>query len=143
MVFTDIRAFLKTQLKTLGYTKEHKDAFDISNIPSTAIAKVFSLEYGAVSQRNVQVDIDTLFPVTIRLWFKDYNDNLEARDKAMEKGENLIKLLFRPDLRTSIDCVSQYQLLGMLPIALAESNDNVVELQVTLGFFITLPTLGV
>jgi hypothetical protein len=128
MSLTAVRPYFKTQLGTLGY-KEHKDAFNVENVPSQALAKTYQLNIG--SPRQVMVDqqsINIQTPVTLTMYGKAAKDTTISTDAAFEMVEEVVTLLMRPTNRLT-QTFKNLLLLSVEVVPIDESNDNAIEVR--------------
>ena len=102
MIFDAVRPFFRTRLKALGF-KEHFDAFDLDNIPSTLLDESFFMSSAGVqgSESNHQVHSFS-YPMNIVVFKKGFGKPVEARDNAETIAETILSDLIKPSTRLGI-----------------------------------------
>lgn len=129
MSFTKVRPYFRTRMNSLGY-KEWKDGFASDNVPDTIYDKAYHLSTNSpvTSLSKTQQALDSLFPMTVRLFLKGYRDPASAIDKAFELGQAIVCDVIKPSNSNGTQ-IHTVNWLSMLPIQLADSNDNDVILE--------------
>jgi hypothetical protein len=85
-----VRPFFQEHVSALGFT-EWEEPFDAENLPSTIIDRAFNLRVlsvnaGPASNQSVQFNVTQ----QVLLYFKGYQDNRAAVEKAMTEAETVI-----------------------------------------------------
>ena len=99
MIFDAVRPFFRTRLKALGF-KEHFDAFDTDNVPSTLLDKSFFMSSGGVqgSESDHQVH-NFSYPMKVVVFKKGFGKPVQARDDAETIVDTILSDLISPAVR--------------------------------------------
>lgn len=129
MSLSAVRTYFRTRMKSLGY-KEWTDGFASDNIPNTIVDRCFHMvtetPINTITQNHTTLDL--LFPMTIHFFVKGFRDPASAIDKSLELGQGIVCDIIRPSNANGVT-IKSVQFLDMIPIQLAESNDNDVILE--------------
>lgn len=126
MSLVDVRAYFSTIANSLGYSK-HYDGFATDNIPSTRFEKSYHVQafnFDGSAQNQTVVDISAL--VTVKLYFKGYQDTDLAISKATAAGYSYIRAALASENRLTQPNVKNVLLENMAVEPYAVSNDNYV-----------------
>ena len=130
MSLADVRPFYRTRFKGLGF-KEHTDAFNVDNIPSTLLDKSFHIEsddirVGPASQRTHNID----YPVTIRIFRKGFKDPGALNDELDVSADTILEDLLSPSVKHT-QTIRDVVVTNIRRIPLDDSNDNAIILEIT------------
>lgn len=130
-MISEVRDYARVVLKSLGY-QEWKDAFNVDNIPSTLLDKVFHVEHGIASQRqNNQQNLELIAPFSVTMFRKGFRDPNAALDDAAVLTDTIIKEFLAPENRLTQQGTIKniaFESAEMTPIS--ASNDNAVLVKV-------------
>jgi len=137
----DVRPFLRTQFKALGF-KEHTDAFNTDNIGETVIDDRFhlgattGLSAGAVGNKQHELFYSltvTVFKKTKKR--KDTSEGVDAVDKVLD---DILTALLSIAIRVQGDsAIKDVQLNSAVQSPLDSSNDNIIRLEMDLTVILT------
>jgi hypothetical protein len=83
----EIRQYFIDAIKSIDNDfKEHKDGFNFENIPSSKLDKGFFIQIGNMSSTRADKISDDNLTVTVKLFFKGYNDPQSAIDSGYDKA---------------------------------------------------------
>jgi hypothetical protein len=128
-----VRDFLRARLDALGY-REHEDAFNFSNVPSTVLDRAYHLECGTMQVAPPDGRLHTFtFPITARFYFKGYRNPSEAVDAALAEGQTILSDLLDPEVRLQTEGLKNIRLTSVSPQPLQNTNDNAIILEINLN----------
>jgi hypothetical protein len=136
--FTLLRPFFRTELLALNF-KEWKDAFNVTNIPSTILNNSFHIEsvQGARRDEYNALDQPFNFDVTIRVFKKGYRTPADSIDECMTACEAITARILASDKRIGAGIKNIFlESINITPIA--ASNDNAAVLEITFTCFIII-----
>jgi len=133
MSFTGLKPYFKTRLDSInsGALKEWADAFNVDNIPATALDKAYHIEIQPASYvGSAHGCLGFSASVRVRAFFKGHARPALAIDKAAEYVDSIIK-----ECCKSTNRLNEPKVKNILPNsvdikALEQSNDNVAVLDI-------------
>lgn len=126
MSWTGVRPYFKTQLESRGY-ELWPDGFNFENIPSNIMDRSYHVDISPITgDRQNQSDQESTLDVSVRTFYKGYRDPQEAKDKAIEESEEIMKLCVKPSNRAATEGILNVVFNEVTIDALDESNDNAV-----------------
>lgn len=128
---SEIRPYFRSHMDALNF-KEHKDAFNYENIPSTIINKSYHLDTGTGGRKgeytNQSQDIE--HDCVVRVFFKGYRYPALAIDEAMTSYDTILARVLSAENRLQVGIKNIY--LNDVSIKPYQaSNDNLVLLEIT------------
>jgi hypothetical protein len=138
MSLVDVRSYFSTIASGLGYSK-HYDGFATNNIPSSRFEKTYhvqAFEFGGSAQNQTVVDISA--PVTVRLYFKGYQDVDLGISKATNAGYAFIRSALASENRLTQTNVKNVLLENMSVEPYASTNDNYIVCVLTFRTYLYL-----
>lgn len=137
MSMTLVRSYFKARCFALGM-KEHDDAFNEDNVPSTVINNSFHVLLQSFSGRKLnQSDQELDCPVTLTFWVKGYKKPTEGLDQAVSKSELVLKEVLKNSNRLG-QCLKNVVFNDVSYEALNLNNDNIVKVTMTFTAFTSL-----
>jgi hypothetical protein len=136
--FTEVRSYFRSNLTALGF-KEWTDAFNVDNIPSTLIDKMFHIETPSGSRQDVydMQTQDAEMDVVIRIVRKGYRNPASAVDTIISDLDTVLTRVLAPTRRIGDNIKNVvYSSHKIEPIS--DTNDNAVMLEINFICFIIL-----
>ena len=131
MSMTEVRSYFRSRCLAVGL-KEHNDAFNDENIPSTYIDNSFHVLLNSFSGRKLnQTDQEIDCAVTVSFWVKGFRNPTSGLDSAVSKSETLLKEVLKNYNRLG-QCLKNVVFNNVAYTALSEDNDNAIK--VTMSF---------
>lgn len=128
---SEIRPYFRTHMNALSF-KEHMDAFNYDNIPSTIINNTYHIasptggRKGAYTNASQPIEHD----IIIRVFFKGYRYPALALDQAMTSYDQILARVLDADNRLGSGIKNVYlNSVNIKPHS--ASNDNLVLLEIT------------
>ena len=141
MSIQHIKPYFRTRMSALGYRKEHPEAFDVEEVPSTIIDETFHILLGdltgiSITQNHQVIEV----PVGLQMFFKGYRSEEDGRLRAMEAMEDIIKECCTAVNRVTqaSDGIKNVEFATGVAVPMDESQDNITLLQME---FVVLYTL--
>lgn len=131
MSMAQIRPYFRAQLNELNY-KEHRDAFNWENIPSTTLHRSYHIETptgGRIGQYDNEAQ-GIEHDCTVRLFLKGYRYPAEAVDDAMSRYQTILEKVLKSENRLGAG-IKNIFLNDVAILPLNETNDNSLVLQIT------------
>lgn len=128
---SEIRPYFRTHMDALGY-KEHKDGFNIENIPSSLLKNSYHIanptggRRGPYGNKTQEIEQDTVLSV----FFKGYKNVGSAIDDVMVSYDAILTRIISNDNRLG-DNLKNITLENMAMLPINESNDNAILLEIT------------
>ena len=102
MSLSSVRSYFRTVMDGLGY-EEWTDGFNVENIPQTIKDRTYHLETGFIdsgpaNQLTHQFD----YSITVRAFFKGYNEPAAAIDLAILASEGILAVALDPANRLGL-----------------------------------------
>jgi len=120
---------VKSYFKNIGIKrglKEHKNPFNILDIPGSNYDKTFHIEalkYSVVKQN--QIDLDMECEVTVRIFIKGFNQVYENEEKCKTECENYFTECLKVENRLNQpNYIKNVRLIGFFVEPFDQSNDN-------------------
>lgn len=124
-MFQEVRTFFRTRLEGLGY-REHDQPFQVTQIGENIQDNSFHMETGLITSAEANQAIHSfLYPITIRIYRKAYQDVLSAYDDVHEEMDSILTDILEPSVRIGTvikDIVPD----SIQPLPLDDTNDNVI-----------------
>ena len=133
MAFSDILPYFRTRMESLGFEREHEDAFNIDNVGSYLEDQTFHLEVGsfsagAVDHQCQQVDC----PVTLRIFEDGKTDPWTKRDEAISSGQTIVEDIANHSNATSAALQNViFNGMSMEPTDVSNDNSFILVLEFT------------
>jgi hypothetical protein len=131
--------YFRTVMNALSH-KEHKDAFNDENIPSTALHRSYHLylEQASIVNQNQSV-IEVLQPIRVRLFVKGYRDPWTGRETALGYADSILKSALAPTRRhTQTSGIKNVTFISGQPTELSIDNDNVIQMELNFNCLVLL-----
>lgn len=120
-----IRPYIRTRMNALGF-KEHLDAFNVEDIPSTVLNKSYHIGQGPVETRQIQMDYSEVeMGITLKFFIKGFKDTSSGIDTAIAFTEDILESIIKPSNRLSGN-VKDVIFNSAIYEPLAVSNDNAI-----------------
>lgn len=134
--FTAVRPYFRSNMNALNYT-EWTDGFNIENIPSTKLEKIYHILTPSGSRRDVydQTSQDVELDVTIRVMRKGFKNPAGAIDTTLVDLQNILNRCLDSERRLGAE-IKNIAYNGHTITALNETNDNAVLLEINFICFI-------
>lgn len=131
MSMTLVRSYFRSRCLAVGL-KEHTDAFNDENIPSTYLDNSFHVllnDFSGVklNQSTQEINCD----VTVSFWVKGFRNPTAGLDSAVSKSETLLKEVLKNSNRLG-QCLKNVVFNNVSYEALSDDNDNAIK--VTMSF---------
>jgi hypothetical protein len=124
MSLTKIRPYFRERLESLGFS-EHKDGFNLENIPKTIINRTFHILVSSISGGPINhTHQNTVSTVELVLFFSGFRDVGESLDNAIDDVEKIVKDVCKVSNRTKTLLNVVFNAVDFAP--LNEQNDNSV-----------------
>lgn len=137
MSMTLVRSYFVDRAKAVGL-KEHKDAFNLDNNPSTYIDYSFHVLSGPFSGVKLnQSDQEIECNVLLTFWVKGYRNPIDGFDRAVTKSEELLKEVLKNSNRLG-QCLKNVVFVDSSYEALTDDNDNAIKVSMTFTAFTSL-----
>lgn len=131
MSLSAVKNYFRLRCQAIGL-KEHVDAFNEENIPSTYLDNSFHIMLNGFDGIKLnQNDQEVRCKVIVSFWIKGFRTPSEGLDRAVSKSELLIKETLKNSNRLG-QCLKNVVFNDVVYSALSEDNDNAVK--VTLNF---------
>lgn len=128
---SEIRPYFRTHMDALGY-KEHKDGFNVENIPSTLMNKAYHIANPTGGRRgpygNEYQEIEQ--DLVLSVFFKGFRNVGTSIDTVMVSYDAILTRLLSNDNRLG-DNLKNISLESMAMLPIDESNDNAILLELT------------
>lgn len=135
MSMTQVKPYFVDRAKACELI-EHKDGFNQDNIPK--IDKAFHVLLGEFVSRRTEARVQEMnCPVTVTFWLKSGKNVSETIDKAVQKGESLVKETLKTDTRLGT-LIKNVVFDSMKVDASTASNDNIVKTTISFTAVIVL-----
>lgn len=141
MSFTSIKPYIEARMTAVDADyREWTDAFNIANIPSNILEKSWHLAFGTASPITLNQNcLSYSYPVVLNVFFKGYQTPSNAIDSGNLAAENILKEVLANANRLNISAVNAGRVINILPGTfslnpLADSNDNIVRLELNFTF---------
>lgn len=137
---TEIRSYFRSNMIALNY-REHKDAFNFENIPSTLLNNSFHIENPSGGRRGEylnegqELEIDCV----LRVFFKGYRSPADAVDNALTALDTILTRVLNSERRIGSNLKNIYFNDYRLE-PLNQTNDNAAILQITLKCLVYICT---
>jgi hypothetical protein len=129
MTLGGVRAFFRSRMDGLGY-REWTDGFNVENMPSTILDKMYHLEVGAIKSGPAnQMHHIFDYPITVRVVFKGFRDPSSAIDLSLDAGQEILDDILSPAQRLQTDGLKDIRPVNISVSPLADSNDNTVVIE--------------
>jgi len=141
MSLASIKPYFRARLNTLGFTKEHPEAFDVEAVASTIIDKTFHILNGpATLVSNNQNHLVFTVDVGVQIFFKGYRSEENGRLRAESALEDILKETLSATNRVTqaSDGIKDVKLVTAEIIPMDESQDNISLLQIGFSVDFTL-----
>ena len=126
MSMTLVKPYFKARCIAVGL-KEHKDAFNQENIPSTYLDNTFHVLLGDFSGIKLnQSDQEINCSVSVSFWIKGFKTPSEGLDRAVSKSEQLLKETLKNSNRLG-QCLKNIVFNDVSYTALSDDNDNAIK----------------
>lgn len=128
-----VRPYFELAMKAVDKKfKQHEDAFNIDNIPSSLLdcAWHLGIPNGSMVSFN-QSCLSYNLPVTLNVWVKGYRTTLEAVDSGLKKAEAIIKECCRHSKRLNQTFIKNVLPTGFTVSALSGTDDNIARIELT------------
>jgi hypothetical protein len=136
MSLTAVRPYFRNILNTLGY-EEWETSFNSQNIPETIQEKVYHIEVLPISSGPAnQLTREFTFPVSIKLFLKDYDLNTDVIDDALLQCETILGEVLKVSNRLTQPGIKDVipNQISLEPLNGADENSVIINL----GFSIKL-----
>ncbi len=140
MAMEAIRPYFKTHLNALGF-KEWKDAFNVSNIPSTLVQGSYHVLSPGGQRRAAynQQDQGIIQNTQVRVFYKGYRSPADAVDAAMLGYNTILTRVLAPENRLGVVVKNVFfDSMNIQPID--ATNDNAAILEINFSCLIILST---
>lgn len=129
MGLTDVRQYFRDRMDAINYN-EWRDGFNVDNIPSTVLDRSYHVESGSISTTASSHQPHRFdCPITLRVFFKGYNEPAQAIDDAYLYCESILGEILLPENRFNNPLTDvQPQDISVSPLTL--QNDNAVILEI-------------
>lgn len=109
--------------------REWEDAFNVENIPNTALDcawhfSVLPSSLVSFNQACLQMDV----PIVLNAWVKGYRTPIEAVDLGLKRIESMVKECLRHSRRLTQPTIKNVLPTGFNVEAIAATNDNIARL---------------
>lgn len=132
MSLASLIPYVRSKMNTLGYS-EHRDEFDLENIPSTVIDKTYSIQVESLSVGNKShVDYEWSFPLSLYVFYKGYNNPSDAMDGAIGEAERIMTELFEIEDRFSVEGIRKIEANGLSFSPMSQDNDTIIRTKIEL-----------
>lgn len=123
MELSDVRNYFRIIMDGLGF-KEHRDYFNINNIPENIIDQAYHLETGTISSGSANQLVHRYeFPIIVRIFRRGFNDTVESHEEVLTSIDLINASILQVTNRTAgvlFDVVPGP--ITIIPIS--DSNDN-------------------
>ena len=125
MSLTAVKPYFKSRCSAVGLSL-HPEPFDTNDIPSSILDKSFQVGFTdgsgtKLNQNDQEIDI----PVRVIFYVKGYRNIDDGQDRAIEKLEQLIKEIEKPENRLG-GLLKNVVLSGFLIEPISNDNDNAI-----------------
>jgi len=136
-----IRDYINTRMSVIDSDMiEWKDSLeDIGNIPQTILDRSYHISIGSItSSTNNDIFIEDSTPITVTIFKRAFNEQVESRDIVLEKA-NCIRLdMINPVNVESYKAandgnIEDIQSVSITPIELNVTNDNIIKVEIELN----------
>lgn len=141
MSLASIKPYFRARMNALGFTKEHPEAFDAEEVPSTIIDKTFHILNGpSTFVSNNQNHLVMTVDVGMQIFFKGYRDEEQGRLRAESALESILRETLTATNRVTqaSDGIKDVKLTSAEIIPMDESQDNISLLQMEFSVDYTL-----
>lgn len=137
MSFESVRPYFAARCTAVGL-KEHKDAFNDENIPSTYLDGSFHvLLNGFDGIKLNQNDQESRCKVAVSFWLKGFRTPSEGLDRAVAKSELLLKETLKNSNRLG-QCIKNVVFNDVSYSALSDDNDNAIKVTMNFTAFVII-----
>lgn len=141
MSVASVLTFARTRMDALGYT-EWDDGFNYENIPETLLDRAYHVEFGRVTQ--VQLDQNCVVltvPHTVRVFLRGGADPQTKIDEATALGDTMIAAFLKASNRLTQSTLRSISFDELLILPVSGSNDNSLIVQASFTALVVVSTV--
>lgn len=132
-----VRYYFRQRCLAVGL-KEHSDAFNEENVPSTYLDQAFHVTLDRFSGIKLnQNDQEMKCTVKTTFWIKGFKKPTDGLDRAVSKSDLLIKEILKPSNRLSQN-IKNIVIGDVVYEALSDDNDNAIKVVIDFSAIVIL-----
>lgn len=135
-----VRPYFRNILDALGF-HEWESSFDVDNIPNTIQDKVYHLTIGSISIASAnQMTRAFDFPITVKMFLKDYDTNTDAIDDGIEKADLVMSEALKVSNRLTQTGIKDVTVttINIIPMSAADNESVIIEINFIAKIFCAL-----
>lgn len=137
MSITLVKPYFNSRCKAVGL-KQHPDAFNEGDIPNTTIDNTFHVlitQFNGLKMNQSDQEINC--GVSVHFWINGKRDPDAAIDRAVQKGELLLKETLKNSNRLG-QCLKNVVFLSMSVEPFSKNDDNIIKVTMTFNALTSL-----